>query len=224
MSAPGRPLPELDGTERVTVTTAPDGRALIDVSALPEVVFGRRALTWWATAGFMLVEGTTLAIVATSYLYLRINSAEWPPRPAPAPDVLLPTVTLLMVLAICIPMALATKAAKRFDRRGVVLWLGVGTLLAVGAMVLRWFEIRHALNVRWDTNAYASGLWAVYVAHTMLLVTDVLESAAILAVFVVDRQEEKHYSDVEDDAVYSYFLAAAWVLLYVLVILGPRWL
>jgi hypothetical protein len=43
-------------------------RAVLDVSRLPTVVFGHRASTWWGTIGFMLIEGTTLSLVAASDL------------------------------------------------------------------------------------------------------------------------------------------------------------
>jgi heme/copper-type cytochrome/quinol oxidase subunit 3 len=195
---------------------------VIDVSVLPDVVFGRRSVTWWATAGFMLVEATTLAIVAASYLYLRINAAEWPPRPASAPALLLPTIGVLVLLAKCVPMLLASRAAQRLDARGVRMWLTVTTIVALATLVIRWFEFKNSLNVRWDTNAYGSGLWAVYFAHTTLLVTDFLEVGAIAAIFYTDRIEPKHFPDVEDSAFYEYFLAFAWVVLYAIVVLGPR--
>ena len=196
-------------------------RLTIDVSTLPETTFGHRAMTWWATAAFMLIEGTTLAVVATSYLYLRMNAAEWPPRPASAPELLVPTINLAVILAEIPPMLLAERAAKRFDRAGVIRWLLVALALCLAANVLRFAELG-SLNVRWDTNAYGSALWAVYAAHTLLLVTDLLESAAITAIFVLKRDEPKHYSDVEDAGLYQVFLSLAWVPLYLLVILGPR--
>jgi heme/copper-type cytochrome/quinol oxidase subunit 3 len=207
-----RPTPERMAAERL----------VIDVSVLPEVVFGRRALTWWATMGFMLVEGTTLGIVAMSYLYLRINAAEWPPRPASAPALLLPTIGMLVLLFKCVPMLLASRAAQRMDYGGTRLWLVVTTLVAAVTVVIRWFEFKNSLNVRWDTNAYGSALWAVYFAHTTLMVTDLLEIGAIAAIFVLGRVEPKHYPDVEDSAVYEYFLSLIWVALYAIVVLGPR--
>ena len=197
-------------------------RLVIDASVLPEVVFGRRALTWWATMGFMLVEGMTLAIVVSSYLYLRINAAEWPPRPASAPALLLPTIGMVLLLVKLVPMYLASRAAQRLDGAGTRLWLTVTVLVAGITVVIRWFEFKNSLNVRWDTNAYGSALWAVYVAHTSLLLTDFLELGTIAAVFHTDRVEAKHFPDVEDSAAYEYFLSLVWVALYAIVVLGPR--
>jgi heme/copper-type cytochrome/quinol oxidase subunit 3 len=129
---------------------------------------------------------------------------------------------VLALLLKCVPMLLASKAAQRMDFAGTRRWLVVTTLIAVVTVVIRWFEFKHSLNVRWDTNAYGSALWAVYFAHTTLMVTDVLEIGAIAGIFVLDRVEPKHYPDVEDSAVYEYFLSLVWVALYAVVVLGPR--
>lgn len=196
-------------------------RLTIDVSLLPETVFGHRGIVWWATVGFMAIEGTTLAIVAAAYLYLRTNTAEWPPRPVANPDLLIPTVNTALLLVKLVPFGLAERAAKRFDVAGVRRWLVVGTTMGLVAVVLRWFELQ-ALNVRWDTSAYGSAVWGVAVAHTSLLATDALESGVITALFFSARVQPRHFSDVEDTALYERFLAVTWLLLYLLVFLGPR--
>ncbi len=199
---------------------SPD-RLTIDVSVLPETVFGHRGIVWWGTVAFMLIEGTTLAIAATAYLYLRTNAAEWPPRPTANPDLLIPTINVAVLLLKLIPFTLAERAAKRFDLGGVRRWLVTGTSVALVAVVLRWFELQ-SLNVRWDTNAYGSGVWLVAVAHSTLLATDVLESAVLTTIFFTDRVQPRHFSDVEDTSLYERFLSGSWLLLYLLVFLGPR--
>lgn len=205
----------------MTPERRPPDRLTIDVSRLPDTVFGHRGLAWWATVGFIAIEGTTLAAVAAAYLYLRTNAAEWPPRPVANPDLLVPTLNVALLLLKLVPFGLAERAAKRFDLGGVRRWLLVGVAMAAVALVLRWFELQ-ALNVRWDTSAYGSAAWAVAVAHTLLLVTDVLECAVLTAIFFTDRVQPRHFSDVEDTGLYERFLSISWLLLYLLVFLGPR--
>jgi cytochrome c oxidase subunit III len=196
-------------------------RLRIDVSVLPEAVFGNRGVTWWATTAFMLIEGTTLVMMLASYLYLRLNSAEWPPRPGSDPNLLWPTVNLVLILGKMVPFHLASKAAKRLDSASIRLWMAVGVVLGYVVLGIRALELE-SLNIHWNENAYGSVVWGIMVAHTLLLVTDVLESAAIGAVFWKRKEEPKHYPDVEDDAMYTYFLAATWVVLYAFVFLSPR--
>jgi cytochrome c oxidase subunit III len=100
-------------------------RPVLDVSRLPTVVFGHRNATWWGTIGFMLIEGTTLALVAASYLYVRKNYQAWPPERTPFPDLLIPTIQLVVMLVSCIPAYLAKRSARRLDRGSTALWLWV---------------------------------------------------------------------------------------------------
>ena len=77
--------------------TAPPRRTL-DVSELPEVVFGPKDTTWWGTVGFMVIEGTTLAVCCASYLYLRKNVPALPQQRVPLPSQVVPTLNVQMLL------------------------------------------------------------------------------------------------------------------------------
>lgn len=196
-------------------------RVAIDLSALPEVSFGRRSLSWWASVGFMAVEGTTLAVLLTSYLYLRTNTSEWPPSPVAPPELLVPTLNLLVLLIAILPAHKLRQCAQARDKQGVLRWFLVLLGFSVVASILRGFEFQ-SLNVDWNVNAYGSALWGVYVAHTLLLVADLLETAVMSFFFATGRNTPRHYSDAEDGAEYQYFLSAMWLLCYLVVILGPR--
>jgi cytochrome c oxidase subunit III len=200
-----------------------DHQRVLDVSGLPTVVFGHRSLPWWATAGFMVIEGFTLLLMAAAYFYLRLNEYAWPPEGTPDPDLLIPTINTLLLLGVIAPMIMADRAARRFDHRGTTMWMLVATALTAVTVVLRWWDFE-ALNVRWDQNAYASVAWGVLVLHATLLLTDLIESAAFAAIFLLGHAAEKHYSDISDAADYQYFLSLVWVPLYVIVYWSPRFL
>ena len=53
-------------------------RATLDVSALPEVVFGHKDTTWWGTLGFCALEGMGFALAIGAYLYLVHVNPQWP--------------------------------------------------------------------------------------------------------------------------------------------------
>jgi cytochrome c oxidase subunit III len=208
--APGEPPP-------------PDVHAGIDVSHLKEVEFGARSLMWWGSFGFILVEGISLAIVIVAYFYLRLNAYEWPPPPVSDPDLLIPTLNTLLMMAVVLPMRFANRAAHAFDRAGVGLWLSVAGAMTLVATVLRGLEFS-ALDVRWDTNAYGSIVWALLLLHTTLLVADLLETGVVAAMFISGHAQKKHYSDASDAALYQYFLSAAAVPVYLVIYWAPRWM
>ena len=197
-------------------------RPVLDVSGLPTTGFGQRGFGWWATTGFMVIEGTTLAVAAASYLYLRQNYPSWPPPRTPHPELLLSTVNVLVLLLAMAPMKLVSRAALRYDVRRIRLGLFLALVLGLVATTLRIFEFQD-LNVRWDSNAYGSAAWAVLGLHASLLLVDDVETAVFLALFLKGPIEKKHFSDVEDLAFYQYFLSLTNVLVWLLLFVSPRW-
>jgi heme/copper-type cytochrome/quinol oxidase subunit 3 len=201
-----------------------DDRAVedVDVRTLPETAFGLRNLPTWATIGFMVIEGSTLAIAMGAYLYLKRNFSEWPPPPTPLPDLLIPSINALLLLATMAPMVVAGRAARALSMPTMRVALVIATLMSLACTVLRGFEFA-ALNTRWDSSAYGSVVWVLVGLHSSLLAVDLLESIVITALTFSTGFEQKHYTDVEDAALYQCFLSLSWVPIYLLVFLLPRW-
>jgi cytochrome c oxidase subunit III len=195
-------------------------RAVADVRHLPRTVFGNRALMWWGTMGFIIIEGTTLFICAVTYFYLRRNFATWPPQHVYRPGLVIPTIQVLVMLLSIVPMRWTDRATYRMDLRTVRIGLLICSLLILVMCVLRVYEFR-ALKVRWDTSAYGSAAWAVVFSHTTLLVLEAAETLAITGLMFGDQVEERDLSGVSDNALYWYFLTGVWVPLYIAVFLSP---
>src|SRR5688572_8693664 len=100
-------------------------RPTFDASDLPTVVYGSRVITWWGTAGFMFAEAATLAACVASYYYIRRNFEAWPPLRTPLPDLLLPTISLIVLIASVFPCYQFAKAAKRLDHSATTRWLWI---------------------------------------------------------------------------------------------------
>jgi heme/copper-type cytochrome/quinol oxidase subunit 3 len=195
-------------------------RVELDVARLPTTTFGPRSHMWWGTLGFMLIEGTTLLVCIASYFYLRLNFPTWPPEHTLRPSLFWPTVHLVIMLASMVPMALADRAAKRFDLAGLRRWLTVACGFAIAFLFLRWQDFL-ALNVRWDANAYASIAWATVGFHGTILLLQVIETVIFTFFMYRGQIQEKHFSDASDSGFYWYFLVGSWVPLYVMVYLSP---
>ena len=200
-----------------------NGRVAVDVSRLPNFAFGNRALTWWGVMGFLAIEGTMLVICFVSYFYLRTRVIEWPPPPVELPDLLVPTINLIVMLLSIIPMYLASRAARRLATRRLLIWTLVCVAMGLIFITLRVFEF-YALNVSWDTNAYGSILWTIIVIHTFHLVTEILETFVFAIIVARGHTEPKYFVDATDNALYWYFIIGIWVPCYVLIFLAPRFL
>ena len=200
---------------------SPQRQASIDVSGLPDVTFGYRNLVWWGTVAFMFIEGTTLAMCAATYLYLRRNFATLPPERIVPPDLTRATAEVLLMLVSFVPLAILGRAAERKDLRACRLWLLVAVAFNLAFVALRWFELGD-LNVRWDLNAYGSSAWLVLLVHGTLLAAEVGELAVFSLIAWTGRWEEKHFPDATDLVLYWYFMCLAWIPLYAMVFLLPR--
>jgi cytochrome c oxidase subunit III len=192
----------------------------LDVSDVPTYGFGHRSLLWWATASMMIIEGMVFAMVIVSYLYLKGRVPHWPPS-GPGPDLIWGTLNTIILLASCVPNALAKKAAERMDLAKVRLWLAVCLVFAVAFNGVRALEFT-ALNVRWDTNAYGSIVWLALGFHTVHVVTDFLDSSVLTALIFVGPIEERRFVDVSENALYWYFVVLTWLPMYAVIYLGPR--
>ena len=197
-------------------------RAAIDVSELPELSFGHGASVWWGVLGLIAIESTMFALLAMSYFYLRQNAPEWPPAGTPWPALGPASGDLALELVSLAPMAWAHRRARQFSARGVVIGLSACTLLSLGALGFRVWEFG-ALHARWDENAYGSISWSILGMHTGHLVTSTIENVLLILVMGSRSREDKHFVDVTVNALYWYFVVAAWVALYAVVFLVPRW-
>ena len=196
-------------------------RPVVNVSDLLSVVYGSRVVTWWGTTGFMAAEAATLSACVASYYYVLRNYESFPPLRTPLPDLLVPTISLIVLILSLVPCYLFARAAKRLDRPATLRWMWVAVVVMLIATALRLMEFS-ALNVRWDANAYASVAWAVAFAHFTLLLADTLETL-LFAVIMQTREPTRYYPGVAEDAFYSYFMVAVWIPCYVTVYLVPRW-
>jgi cytochrome c oxidase subunit III len=194
------------------------------VSALPTIVYGPRTTLWWGVLGLIAIEGTALAIVGISYLYLRQNFVAWPPEGTPLPRLGAATVELIVLLASVLPMAAVDRFARAERHRLVVLGLTIGILFGLASMALRALQFAGALGCRWDSHAYGSVVWTLLGMHAAHVITSTIENALLVAVLLIGPVERKDFVDAHINAFYWYVIVGLWVPTYVLIYLAPRWL
>lgn len=192
----------------------------IDVSGLPDYAFGQRSLMWWGTMGMIAIEGTVFALAVASYFYLRGGADEWPIA-VPPPMLRWGTINTVLLLASAVPNQLARNAATRLDLRAVRIWMAVCLAFGVAFIVVRAMEFT-ALNVWWDENAYGSIVWTLLGLHTAHIVTDVADTLVLAVLMLTGPLEESRFVDVSENALYWYFVVAAWVPIYAVIYIAPR--
>ncbi len=195
----------------------------VDVSHLPATSFDSRTTIWWGVTGLIAIEGTMFALLIATYLYLWLIAANWPPLGTPKPGLLAGSVDLVLMLVSVLPMAMVNRAAHRRDPAAI--WKGMLLLVVIGlgAIALRMFEF-FALHTRWDSTAYGSIAWTILGMHLGHLASSTVENILLGLLMIRGPVEPKHYVDVNVNALYWYFVVGAWIVLYVLVFWGPRFL
>jgi heme/copper-type cytochrome/quinol oxidase subunit 3 len=196
-------------------------RRTLDVSMLAPGGFGYRSLMWWGTFGLVFIEGTMFALAIGAYFYLRTRVPTWPPDGVAPPSLTWGTVNLVVLLASAIPNELAKRAAEHVQLGKVRLWLVVCILVGLVFNAVRAFEFM-SLNVLWNTNAYGSIVWMLLALHTVHIATDVVDTGVLTALMFLGPIEEKRFVDVEENAVYWYFVVFTWVPIYLVIYWAPR--
>jgi heme/copper-type cytochrome/quinol oxidase subunit 3 len=205
-------------------------RPTIDVSQLPHVALDHRSPIWWGNLLLLLIESTMFALLVAAYLYVRvIDFQQWPPplvdvQPPiykPLPELKIPTLNLLVLLASLAPMIIADRACVK--RRAGIAKAGLVACILFGlaCIALRFIEFK-SLLFRWDANAYGSVTWTILGMHLLHLITGTAENGIMAAWLFAHGMDDKHARDIHVGATYWYWIAGIWVLLYGLVFWGPR--
>jgi heme/copper-type cytochrome/quinol oxidase subunit 3 len=193
----------------------------LDVSTLPPGAFGSRTLTFWGTLGIVVIEGTAFALAIGAYFYFVTRFPTWPPHGVANPDLRWGTLNTVVLVVSLIPNELARRAGERVDLRGVRIWMVVALACALAFNVVRIYEFAH-LNVMWDRDAYGSIVWLLLGLHTTHIVTDFLDSTVLTVLMFTGPVEEHRFVDVEENAVYWYFVVLAWLPIYGVIYWAPR--
>jgi heme/copper-type cytochrome/quinol oxidase subunit 3 len=199
-------------------------RVVMNVRALPDVSFGPRDIMWWGTFGFVVIEGWTIVLCVAAYVYLTQNVEAWPPPHTPLPSLGLPTIELAAMLA-SIPLVIwCDRVVRRYDLAKARIAFTLAGLVGLALTALHVAVLLVSLNVKWDSNAYGSAQWLVLTYHGTLILVEACEVLGLALAYWFAPVEDRHFPDGADAVFYWKFMVAAFVPLYVLCFLVPRWI
>lgn len=213
----------------VVETLDPDGRRVLDVSALPDSAWDANSPVWWGNLLLIFIESTTMALLFVTYFYLRRNFGSWPPPQSnafppvfhPVPDLPIPTIETIMVVLACGLMYVTDQFARKLNRTGTLIGLLIMLAITIAAIVMRFFEFK-GVHFRWDDNAYGSIVWWILCVH----LTYFLAAAAeffIMSVWIIRHGiDPKRGMDVTLAGITWYWLAGTLVLVYGVIYFGAR--
>lgn len=194
--------------------------AAFDASGMTRMASRRHPL-WWGVLGAVTIEATIVAGLIASYFYLMAGAAEWPPEGVDPPELSWPTVNLVLLLASAGTMYWAGWGMDRGSRLICTLGTGASTLLATIVVAIRSLQLAE-LDVGWTSHAYGSIVWAIMVFHYIHVVSAILGTAVVTWLAAVGYFTRERQLGVVVDTLYWYFVAGAWIPLYLVLYWTPR--
>jgi cytochrome c oxidase subunit I+III len=192
----------------------------VDVGHLATSAFGSRDPLFWGVTGMLAIEGSVFALLFVSYLDLRNQALEWPPAAFPTRSAQLAAAGLALLIASCVPMQFASRAALKGSLKAMRWGLLLATVFSCGFLALRFLEFA-ALTFRWDAHAYGSIFWTILGMHTMHGIIGSAENVLLLAALMQPIVEEKQRVDVNLSGPYWYFIVIGGALCDALLYLDP---
>ena len=195
-----------------------------DATTIPDQGFSHHAPFWWGNAIVITLEGAGLAVLVFAYFYIWRNFDTWPPTGTKVPDLGISTINVVVLVVGILPMWHVAHLALRFERpRLLGLWLLVCVLFGFTAAILRVLEFR-GVHTRWNSNAYGTIVWAILLVHFAHIVAATLETLVLGILMLRGPVKDLHFVDITVNAIYWYFVALSWVGLYLIALLGPRFM
>jgi len=192
----------------------------LDVSHLPPYDISTQSPLWLGQVLLCAIEGSLLCMLIGTYFYLRLGVDVWPPPGVQKPDPTMATLALIPLFASCIGSYWASEAAKKGERRGMVLGLSLNFVLGIMFLALRAVQWND-LNFTWASDAHGSIVWAILFLHTFDTVADLIMTAVLIVIVATGIYGERQRIGVHVDSVIWYFLVGIWIPLYAVVYWGP---
>jgi cytochrome c oxidase subunit III len=196
-------------------------RVVLDVSQLSPYSSWTRAPLWWGFLGLVVIEAAVFSSFIATYLYLKAGSDTWPPAGHSPPDLLLPTLNTLLLIASSFVVHWGDRGIRFGDERKLQLAMLGAIVMGTAFLVLKYVEY-HDSEYWWDSHAYGSIIWTMIGFHSAHV------AAVVLKAVIVDVLAWRGYFNrhrrlgAEVNGVYWHFVVVIWIPLYITIYLVPR--
>jgi heme/copper-type cytochrome/quinol oxidase subunit 3 len=137
---------------------------------------------WWGAALLVATESALFGCMIASYFYLYSYTTKWPPPGVERPSVALPLVLAAVLVATCVPMFLAARAAQAGRVGTTAAWVTLALAVQVGYLAVQIVELKSNLDSFSPRTggAYASAYYTLLIAHHAHVLLGILLSAWLL--------------------------------------------
>ncbi len=205
----------------MSTTELNEARFVVDATDLSRFHSGSDAPIWWGIVGLVLIEMSVVAAFVISYFYLLMSNPQWPPADYPVPELMLPTVSLVLLLISCVTMYMAGKTLNKGQVTAFVLYTVASVALACVVLVIRWQQFQN-FEFSLDQHVYGSLVWTISGFHFLHVVSAAIGTAVVAILGMMGFFSSTQRIGVVVDTLYWNFVALAWIPFYLILYWVPR--
>lgn len=186
------------------------------VERVPPISSTRIAMMAVVTSELMLFAG-----LLGMYIVIRLSHSVWPPADQPRLPLFVTTLNSIALFASVAPLTAALRAIRRDDRRRAALALAVTTALGalfLGVQGTEWTRLVHE-GLTLASSQYGAAFYVLIGCHATHVLAAVIWLATVTLLAFRDRYRADAFAGLEMCAIYWYFVAALWAVLFPIVYL-----
>lgn len=187
----------------------------------PPHPMGQKAPTWWGFLLLIAIELTVFGGLIAIYYYLKLYNPEFPPASIDKPELFLPTLNTVILLASGVAMFLAGRGIRHGRQLQLKAWKSVALALAIVFLVIKYIEYS-GYDYDWSTHAYGSIVWTMTGFHVGHVLAVVLKTFVVLAMALRNMFTPQRHLAVQVNGIYWYFVVLIWLPLYFTIYIVPR--
>lgn len=178
---------------------------------------------WWGMVLFICTEAMTFAAFLASYFYLRFDhGGPWPPTADKPPHLFFPSIGTAVIVASCLTMGVAVRAAPKGRHVAQGLTLLVTMLGGCVYVAFECIDYTQEMPSTLATkDAYGSLFYIISGLHLVHVVLGLFMLIGLIVSTWLGRVGQKRPEPVAIVSLYWYFLAVLAVCIYGTVYISP---
>jgi cytochrome c oxidase subunit III len=196
-------------------------RPVADISGFSPYQAGPIAPLWWGMIGLIVIESVVFGSFISGALFLRAQTTVWPPAGTSPPDLLLPTINTVVLLASSVALHYGDKGIAKGSQDRLLKGMLGAAALAVIFLILKVVEYS-GVSYRWDSHAYGSVTWTIIGFHSAHVASVLLKATVVTILAARGYFTAERRLGVTINGIYWHFVVLVWIPLYVLLYWVPR--
>jgi cytochrome c oxidase subunit I+III len=174
---------------------------------------GSDHISWWAMLVIILILAVLLSNFLFSYFYLRLNSDVWSSSGIAAPDLTIPVISTLLMLASAVPVWWALRGIRKNNRSQLLLGLAATLLLGIVFVALQVWSYTQ-LPFSWQDHAFGSLFYTISAFYLIVAFIGLGVLAAVLFWAWRNHYNDRHTVAVRNAEAYWWGAVAMWLAVF----------